>query len=267
MLKPWAHTHTSNPTSTLYYSLWPLLALIYRFLLPSDKESGPPSLGHIHCLTLPPVQPSAHPWPHQPPPHLAAAPLRASQILVLVLSLEPDFSYLEALAPYQPLAMKCIYCPIDTRLNFIQVSKLLKEVQVRKGSAVSPQPCHCWGVRGLWAEGRLHFSPLLLPVCPQHADSCALVTLHSTELDTWKVLSVLKNSKVEGKESINILLFLMRTICVWLKANFPLSHQKSYSGKLLIEPKDSLAETWAGPWATCRWAAHTELLCLFFFFF
>lgn len=44
---------------------------------------------------------------------------------------EPDFSYLEALAPYQPLAMKCIYCPIDTRLNFIQVSKLLKEVQVR----------------------------------------------------------------------------------------------------------------------------------------
>ncbi|CAH6827864.1 Ints9 [Phodopus roborovskii] len=51
--------------------------------------------------------------------------------LVSTLSyLQPDFSYLEALAPYQPLAMKCIYCPIDTRLNFIQVSKLLKEVQV-----------------------------------------------------------------------------------------------------------------------------------------
>lgn len=50
-----------------------------------------------------------------------------------VLSLdppEPDFSYLDALAPYQPLAMKCVYCPIDTRLNFHQVSKLLKEVQV-----------------------------------------------------------------------------------------------------------------------------------------
>lgn len=43
---------------------------------------------------------------------------------------EPDFSYLDALAPYQPLAMKCVYCPIDTRLNFHQVSKLLKEVQV-----------------------------------------------------------------------------------------------------------------------------------------
>ncbi|XP_066896094.1 integrator complex subunit 9 isoform X4 [Kogia breviceps] len=47
-----------------------------------------------------------------------------------VIFTEPDFSYLEALAPYQPLAMKCIYCPIDTRLNFIQVSKLLKEVQL-----------------------------------------------------------------------------------------------------------------------------------------
>lgn len=46
-----------------------------------------------------------------------------------IIFTEPDFSYLEALAPYQPLAMKCVYCPIDTRLNFIQVSKLLKEVQ------------------------------------------------------------------------------------------------------------------------------------------
>lgn len=45
-------------------------------------------------------------------------------------SSEPDFSYLDALAPYQPLSMKCVYCPIDTRLNFHQVSKLLKEVQV-----------------------------------------------------------------------------------------------------------------------------------------
>lgn len=30
--------------------------------------------------------------------------------------------------------MKCVYCPIDTRLNFHQVSKLLKEVQVRRAS-------------------------------------------------------------------------------------------------------------------------------------
>uniref|UniRef100_A0A8B9LEE4 Integrator complex subunit 9 n=1 Tax=Astyanax mexicanus TaxID=7994 RepID=A0A8B9LEE4_ASTMX len=46
-----------------------------------------------------------------------------------IIFTEPDFSYLDALAPYQPLAMKCVYCPIDTRLNFHQVSKFLKEVQ------------------------------------------------------------------------------------------------------------------------------------------
>uniref|UniRef100_A0AAZ3R1U3 Uncharacterized protein n=1 Tax=Oncorhynchus tshawytscha TaxID=74940 RepID=A0AAZ3R1U3_ONCTS len=49
-----------------------------------------------------------------------------------IISTEPDFldaSYLNAVAPYQPLAMKCVYCPIDTRLNFHQVSKLLTEVQ------------------------------------------------------------------------------------------------------------------------------------------
>lgn len=56
--------------------------------------------------------------------------LRRHSIFSTFLFSEPDFSYLDALAPYQPLAMKCVYCPIDTRLNFIQVSKLLKEVQV-----------------------------------------------------------------------------------------------------------------------------------------
>uniref|UniRef100_A0A8D1KJA5 Integrator complex subunit 9 n=2 Tax=Sus scrofa TaxID=9823 RepID=A0A8D1KJA5_PIG len=66
-----------------------------------------------------------------------------------VIFTEPDFSYLEALAPYQPLAMKCIYCPIDTRLNFIQVSKLLKEVQPMQlvSAQITPLPppekSHC----------------------------------------------------------------------------------------------------------------------------
>lgn len=64
-----------------------------------------------------------------------------------VIFTEPDFSYLEALAPYQPLAMKCIYCPIDTRLNFIQVSKLLKEVQplhvVCPEQYTQPPPTQC----------------------------------------------------------------------------------------------------------------------------
>ncbi|EDO39014.1 predicted protein [Nematostella vectensis] len=48
-----------------------------------------------------------------------------------VIFTEPDFPYLEALAPYQPLAMKTCYCPIDPRLNFAQANKLLKELQPR----------------------------------------------------------------------------------------------------------------------------------------
>ncbi|XP_064411595.1 integrator complex subunit 9 [Latimeria chalumnae] len=64
-----------------------------------------------------------------------------------VIFTEPDFSYLDALAPYQPLAMKCVYCPIDTRLNFIQVSKLLKEVQplhvVCPEQYTQPPPSQC----------------------------------------------------------------------------------------------------------------------------
>jgi integrator complex subunit 9 len=47
----------------------------------------------------------------------------------LIVFVEPDFPYLEALSPFQPVAMKAIYCPIDTSLNFIQVNKLIKELK------------------------------------------------------------------------------------------------------------------------------------------
>lgn len=43
--------------------------------------------------------------------------------------LEPDFPYHQVLAPFQPLAMKAIYCPIETSLNFQQANKLLKDLK------------------------------------------------------------------------------------------------------------------------------------------
>ncbi|KAF4523843.1 hypothetical protein B566_EDAN016808 [Ephemera danica] len=46
-----------------------------------------------------------------------------------VIFTEPDFPYMEALAPYQPLAMKVVHCPIDTSLNFTQANKLVKELR------------------------------------------------------------------------------------------------------------------------------------------
>ncbi|XP_031573815.1 integrator complex subunit 9 homolog [Actinia tenebrosa] len=54
-----------------------------------------------------------------------------------VIFTESDFSYLEALAPYQPLAMKACYCPIDPRLNFGQANKLLREL--KPGHLVIPE--------------------------------------------------------------------------------------------------------------------------------
>lgn len=52
-----------------------------------------------------------------------------SNPLHTIIFTEPDFPYLQALAPYQPLAMKSIYCPIETSLNFQQANKLLKELK------------------------------------------------------------------------------------------------------------------------------------------
>lgn len=51
--------------------------------------------------------------------------------------LEPDFPYHYVLAPFQPLAMKTIYCPIETSLNFQQANKLLKDL--KPGNIVIPE--------------------------------------------------------------------------------------------------------------------------------
>uniref|UniRef100_A0A336LRJ7 CSON002133 protein n=1 Tax=Culicoides sonorensis TaxID=179676 RepID=A0A336LRJ7_CULSO len=52
-----------------------------------------------------------------------------SNPLHTIIFTEPDYSYLQALAPFQPLAMKAVYCPIDTSLNFQQANKLIKELK------------------------------------------------------------------------------------------------------------------------------------------
>lgn len=48
-----------------------------------------------------------------------------------IIFTEPDFHYLDALAPYQPIAMKVLYCPIDTSLNFTQANKLIRDLKPR----------------------------------------------------------------------------------------------------------------------------------------
>lgn len=52
-----------------------------------------------------------------------------SNPLHTIIFTEPEFPYIQALAPFQPLAMKAVYCPIDTSLNFQQANKLIKELK------------------------------------------------------------------------------------------------------------------------------------------
>ena len=49
---------------------------------------------------------------------------------------EPSIKYQQALAPYQPMAMKVVHCPIDTSLNFTQARKMIREA--RPSSLVIP---------------------------------------------------------------------------------------------------------------------------------
>lgn len=67
-------------------------------------------------------------------------------LCIYFIILEPDFPYLEALAPYQPLTMKAVHCPIDTSLNFTQANKLIRELKpstlVVPQSYTIPPPTH-----------------------------------------------------------------------------------------------------------------------------
>jgi len=48
------------------------------------------------------------------------------------VSIEPEFNSSIALAPFQTLAMRVVYCPIDPRLNFQEASNLIKEIQPKQ---------------------------------------------------------------------------------------------------------------------------------------
>lgn len=90
--------------------------------------------------------------------------------------------------------MKCIYCPIDTRLNFIQVSKLLREVQVRgRGRGplchLLPRLCTLLCGRGLDV---LTPAPRVLGPVPSRFQTSGLSTL--------KEVSPLKKKNQKWKE-------------------------------------------------------------------
>ena len=46
-----------------------------------------------------------------------------------VVFTEPSIQYQQALAPFQPMAMKVVHCPIDTSLNFTQAKKLIRDAK------------------------------------------------------------------------------------------------------------------------------------------
>ncbi|KAI1283062.1 Integrator complex subunit 9 [Halotydeus destructor] len=47
----------------------------------------------------------------------------------IIIFTEPEFPYMEALSPYQPLQFKIAVCPVDTSLSFIQANKILSELK------------------------------------------------------------------------------------------------------------------------------------------
>ncbi|XP_076460396.1 integrator complex subunit 9-like [Babylonia areolata] len=61
-----------------------------------------------------------------------------------IIFTEPDFPYMDALAPYQPLMMKVLYLPVDVTLSFGQTNMLIRDLKplhlVVAESYMSPPP-------------------------------------------------------------------------------------------------------------------------------
>ena len=55
-----------------------------------------------------------------------------------VIFTEPDFPYLDALAPFQPLAMKAYFTPIDTSLSFANANKLIPDLRPKRIVVAEP---------------------------------------------------------------------------------------------------------------------------------
>jgi len=102
----------------------------------------------------------------------------------LVVFTEPSFNHVQALAPFQPLAMKSVHCPIDTSLNFSQAKKLLREARpkclVVPAKYKEPPPS---------APTRLDLVLDVLPEVP--------VLLHHSKLDTLKVPVVRSGERIQ----------------------------------------------------------------------
>ncbi|KAG0409769.1 hypothetical protein HPB47_013124 [Ixodes persulcatus] len=47
----------------------------------------------------------------------------------VVIFTEPDFNLADAIAPFQPMAMKALCFPIDTSLSFVQANKLVRDLK------------------------------------------------------------------------------------------------------------------------------------------
>lgn len=45
-----------------------------------------------------------------------------------IIFIDSEFNYMDALTPYQPLAMKAVFCPIDPKMNYHQANKLMKDI-------------------------------------------------------------------------------------------------------------------------------------------
>ncbi|KAI8437891.1 hypothetical protein MSG28_010573 [Choristoneura fumiferana] len=88
--------------------------------------------------------------------------LWAAQPQHAVIFTEPDFPYLEALAPFQPLAMKAFHCPIDTSLNYSQANKLVRELRPR-GLALPEQ--YAAGAGGAGGPAARTSAPTCPPCC------------------------------------------------------------------------------------------------------
>lgn len=107
--EPFPHSHLMKLGRLKVYESIADEAFMNEFHVPSVVFAGHPSLrfgDSVHLMEL---------WQNDP-----------SNAVIFT---EPDFNYVDAVAPFQPISIKVLYYPIDTLLTFSQANKLLREMR------------------------------------------------------------------------------------------------------------------------------------------
>ncbi|KAK6753557.1 hypothetical protein RB195_012881 [Necator americanus] len=100
---------------------------------------------------------------------------------------DPDYPLNEVYAPYEDLAIRAFYCPIDTRLEFSHVNSSLLPVELKPKNLIIPETYSVSHISKSPTHNRIEFVVQYSSITPMRYDEQLSVSLPSKKLRKRKI--------------------------------------------------------------------------------